>query len=126
MFPIIMKRNQKKYENTTVNDKTPEICGFRGRACRQMNKSEGANRMLCNNCSLAEMTTDFMSNAGFIIMKDCLETRGYNPTDEQLVELIEIYEDCQEWDGDTMITGNTYDEIEDFVQHSSVIDDVMK
>ncbi len=126
MFPVIMKRNQKKYEKTTVNDNTPEICGYRGRACRQMNKVEGANRRLCDNCPLAELSTDFMSNAGIKIMKNCLETRGYNPTDKQLVELVEIYEDCQEWDDDEMITGNSYDEIEDFVIHSSVIDDVMK
>lgn len=60
------------------------------------------------------------------IMKDCLETRGYNPTEEQLDELVEIYTDCQEWDeNDNMVTGNSYDEIEDFVRHSSEIDRVI-
>ena len=29
-------------------------------------------------------------------MKDCLETRGYNPTESHLDELTDIYEDCQE------------------------------
>ena len=60
------------------------------------------------------------------IMKDCLETRGYNPTDEQLDELVEIYTDCQEWDeNDNMVTGNSYDEIEDFVRHSAEIDRII-
>lgn len=56
------------------------------------------------------------------IMKDCLETRGYEPTEEQLDELCEIYMDCQTWDNDVMITGKSFDEIEDFVRHSSEID----
>ena len=56
------------------------------------------------------------------IMKDCLETRGYDPTEEQLDELCEIYMDCQTWDNDEMITGKSFDEIEDFIRHSSEID----
>lgn len=55
------------------------------------------------------------------IMKDCLETRGYEVTDEQLDELYTIYEDCQEWDIDIMLTGKSYDEVEDFVKHSSAV-----
>jgi hypothetical protein len=58
-------------------------------------------------------------------MKDCLETRGYNPTDEQLDELVEVYMDCQEWDSnDNMITGRSFDEIDDFVRHSSSVDEI--
>ena len=60
------------------------------------------------------------------IMRDCLETRGYNPTEEQLNELVEIYTDCQKWDeNDNMVTGNSYDEIEDFVRHSAEIDRII-
>ena len=59
-------------------------------------------------------------------MRDCLETRGYNPTEEQLDELVEIYTDCQEWDeNDNMVTGNSYDEIEDLVRHSAEIDRII-
>lgn len=61
------------------------------------------------------------------IMKDCLETRGYEVTEDKLDELFDIYEDCQEWDdNDEMITGNTYDEVEDFVRHSSCVDEVFE
>ena len=60
------------------------------------------------------------------IMKDCLETRGYQPTDEQLAELCEIYMDCQTWVCDIMITGKSFDEIEDFVRHSSEVDRICK
>lgn len=56
------------------------------------------------------------------IMKDCLETRGYNPTKEQIDELYEIYTDCQTWVCDVMVTGKSYEEIEDFIRHSSEID----
>lgn len=60
------------------------------------------------------------------IMKDCLETRGYEPTEEQLDELCEIYMDCQTWESDEMITGKSFDEIEDFIRHSSEIDKICK
>lgn len=57
------------------------------------------------------------------IIKNCLEIRGYNFTNEQIDSLISIYEDCQEWDENgNMITGNSYDEIEDFIRHSRMID----
>ena len=59
------------------------------------------------------------------IIKDCLEIKGYNPTEEQLEELTEIYTDCQEWDdNDNMITGNSYDEIEDFCKNNAEIDNI--
>lgn len=59
------------------------------------------------------------------IMKDCLEIRGYNPTDEQLNELAEVYMDCQTWDdNDQMVTGRSFDEIEDFIKHSSMVDEI--
>ena len=59
-------------------------------------------------------------------MKDCLETRGYSPTEDHLDELTDIYIDCQEWDGDEMLTGRTYDEVEDFVRHSTAVDEVIR
>ena len=58
------------------------------------------------------------------IMRDCLEIRGYEITEEKLDELYDIYEDCQEWDNDKMLTGNSYDEVEDFIKHSSCVDEV--
>lgn len=55
-FPIITKAHQEAYEQGTKGskDKTPEICGYYGRACRQLGKVEGANRMLCTDCGLAK------------------------------------------------------------------------
>lgn len=59
MFPKIDENIQKGYE--TVESHIPEeekhipiICGYKGKACRQMNKDEGANRVLCLDCSLAK------------------------------------------------------------------------
>lgn len=57
-FPIITNKKQKKFE-ATLTEKSKEyyipcICGYYGRACRQMNKEEGANRAICTSCSLSE------------------------------------------------------------------------
>ena len=60
------------------------------------------------------------------IMGDCLEIRGYDVTESKLDELYEIYEDCQVWEGDKMTTGNSYDEVEDFVKHSRCVDEIFK
>lgn len=60
------------------------------------------------------------------IMLECLEARGYSATEEQIEELYEIYQDCQSWDiNNQMITGTSYDEVEDFVKHSSCVDEVL-
>ena len=73
------------------------------------------------------MKAEGLDLEGKYIMKECLQTRGYNPTDDQIEELVDIYEDCQEWSEDGfMLTGNSYDEIEDFVKHSRCIDEVIK
>ena len=60
------------------------------------------------------------------IMRECLESRGYDATDNNLEELFDVYQDCQEWDNDEMLTGNTYDEVEDFVKHSPCVDEIFK
>ena len=55
MFAIITTEKQQAFENSTNGvKKVPELCGHCGRACRQMNRAEGANRMLCVGCPLAE------------------------------------------------------------------------
>lgn len=58
------------------------------------------------------------------IMRDCLEVRGYQVTENKLNELFDIYEDCQLWEDEKMISGTTYDEVEDFIKHSSCVDEV--
>ena len=55
MFPIITEQRQQIYEQLNIDkeDKTPELCGYYGRACRRMNDPKGASRMLCMRCGLA-------------------------------------------------------------------------
>lgn len=60
-FPVITWEKQNLYSNLVActpesnrKEIIPEICGIHGKACRQMEKLEGANRALCNGCSLAE------------------------------------------------------------------------
>lgn len=59
MFPIITNEKQKVFEESCIKNKVgsdeseckiPCICGYYGRACRQMN--DKADRMLCLDCSL--------------------------------------------------------------------------
>lgn len=63
MFPIITREKQKAFENKCMENKTgssesechvPMICGYYGRACRQMH--DKADRMLCVGCALAEFS----------------------------------------------------------------------
>ena len=55
-FPVITKPLQEDFEKAAAGspDKTPCICGYYGRACRQLNKAEGANRANCMYCPLAK------------------------------------------------------------------------
>ena len=58
MFPIITMEKQavfeKEFKNDPILEKLPKLCGYCGRACYQMGKEEGANRMLCMGCPLAD------------------------------------------------------------------------
>lgn len=68
IFPIVTKEKQEMYEKIFVNDELlsndiPCICGYYGRACRNMN--DIANSRLCNGCSLSI----FISTVDAIIEK---------------------------------------------------------
>lgn len=61
MFSVITREKQKKFEENCIRNniasdeskcKVPNICGYYGRACRQMN--DKADRFLCMRCALAE------------------------------------------------------------------------
>lgn len=60
------------------------------------------------------------------IMRDCLTICGHKVTERKLNELFRIYEDCQLWDGNIMLTGNSYGEVEDFIKHSCCVLEVFK
>lgn len=69
VFPLITDAVQKEYEKCSMNSKspdlTPDICGYYGRACRQMGKDEGANRMLCDHCPLVEVANSLRDGEGY-------------------------------------------------------------
>jgi hypothetical protein len=88
MFPIITKKIQSDYQKTIADTEgIPAICGIYGRACRQMGKTEGANRAICQNCPLsrfasehkAEPKTLYFEGAGCVprgdVMKQVCTTR---------------------------------------------------
>lgn len=56
IYPIVTKNKQRVYEkfflnNENLKNNIPEICGYYGRACKQMN--DKADRTLCNKCTLS-------------------------------------------------------------------------
>lgn len=57
VFPIITEEVQENFEKDNIGksvEDLPMICGYYGRACRQMDKTEGANRANCMHCPLAQ------------------------------------------------------------------------
>lgn len=52
-FPIITNEIQKDFENEKTSGYIPMTCGIHGRACRKMNRPEGANSAHCQSCDLA-------------------------------------------------------------------------
>ena len=57
-------------------------------------------------------------------IKEYLENKGYNFDESCVNKLVEIYEDCQEWNEDIMTTGNSVDEVIDWIKHTSEVDKV--
>lgn len=55
-FPIITGELQTQFEKEFGDkpDEVPEICGYYGRACRCLGSLDGADRMLCWHCPLAD------------------------------------------------------------------------
>lgn len=62
MFKIITPDIQHRYESSSESDDTPDLCGYFGRACRQMDREEGANRALCLRCPLASFAASLDNN----------------------------------------------------------------
>lgn len=70
-FPFINKNIQQGYEKQQEGqpDLTPEICGYYGRACRQMDKAEGANRANCMSCALAAFAQSVVQEDEFSVAR---------------------------------------------------------
>lgn len=59
IYPIITREKQAAFEaqvGATQKNEIPCICGYCGRACRQMGDS--ANRAICFGCPLATFARD--------------------------------------------------------------------
>lgn len=60
-------------------------------------------------------------------IREYAEKKGFGEvTNRVLDDICEIYLDCQEWNGDDMVTGFTLEEIGDFLRHSSEVDYLLK
>ena len=59
------------------------------------------------------------------LMKDYLEANGYDLSEEKMDDLADEYESMQTFteleDGSfEMVTGNTYDEVSDWIRHKAI------
>ena len=59
------------------------------------------------------------------LMKDYLEANGYDLSEEKMDDLVDEYESIQTFteleDGSfEMVTGNTYDEVSDWIRHKAI------
>lgn len=59
------------------------------------------------------------------LMKDYLEANGYDLSEEKMDDLVDEYESMQTFteleDGSfEMVTGNTYDEVSDWIRHKAI------
>lgn len=53
-----------------------------------------------------------------------LECQGYSLSDDSVNELVEIYLDCQDWEGDELLTGQTDVEMIDWIKHTKEVERV--
>ena len=59
------------------------------------------------------------------LIKDYLEANGYDLSEEKMDDLVDEYESMQTFteleDGSfEMVTGNTYDEVSDWIRHKAI------
>ena len=55
------------------------------------------------------------------IFRKYLDMQGYNFSDYDLCELVDVYLDCQEWDDDKPMTGITETEMIDWIKHTKEV-----
>ncbi|MGF7011990.1 hypothetical protein M2146_002544 [Lachnospiraceae bacterium PF1-22] len=55
------------------------------------------------------------------VFRDYLGTHGYDFSEDNLLELVDIYLDCQEWDNRKLLTGMTEIEMLDWIKHTSEV-----
>lgn len=91
-FAIITEDTQQRFEADALthgkDDCTPCICGYYGRACYQMGKEEGANRMICINCPLARYAAKAVRIAKIREMHTKLVRKGKFETARCLLYLL--------------------------------------
>ena len=56
------------------------------------------------------------------IFSSYLDTKGYNFNESQIMELVEIYLDCQEWDDNKILTGLSTLEMYDWIKHTKEVE----
>ncbi len=51
-----------------------------------------------------------------------LDCQGYSLSEDSVDELVEIYLDCQEWENDKLLTGETEVEMIDWIKHTKEVE----
>lgn len=52
------------------------------------------------------------------LFKAYTDSKGYDFCDKDITELVDDYMNCQDWDGDVMLTGVSTDEMNDWIRHA--------
>ncbi len=59
------------------------------------------------------------------VFNEYLGSQGYDFSEDNLLELVDVYLDCQEWDGEKLLTGMTEIEMYDWVKHTSEVSRIL-
>ena len=59
------------------------------------------------------------------VFSEYLGNRGYDFSEDNLLELVDVYSDCQEWDDENLLTGMTEIEMYDWVKHTSEVSRIL-
>jgi len=55
------------------------------------------------------------------IFRNYLDSQGYVFSNSEIQELVDIYQDCKDWDEKEMITRNSVEEINDWIRHTKEV-----
>lgn len=59
------------------------------------------------------------------IFSKYLTYKGYVFNNKMLLDIVDSYLDCQAWDNEKMITGNTEEEMINWIKHTSEVERVL-
>lgn len=121
----IYYRKKSFFEGSTF----PYMSGFGTRRGKLYVKTQDGGHVMDNQLKgdvILKYHVLFEQSKGVLYeyFEQALQKHGYAITEEKLTEVLTDYENCQEWRDGVRLTGNTYEEVEDFVAFSPCIKEI--